>query len=406
MWLRKVIVTVAALLLVSSAGTAAGLILRPGPEMPARNESAVSAPLPAPESTTRKDTKVLYVNINSKGEVIVAGGGMPLRTPAEIEDYFLRQFTDLQAWAKERGDKAGAVQTIVMVRASEQTEAEGVCQVLRLCHKAGFQRLQLETNAKQRGGLVEYAGKQAVLAKPELSIIVKAVRADKDAGNLSHLVVVSPDGESSIEDTASLSKFLQVVRQDLKNKDDLPLYVDNALKFGQLIQTVDACLGAGFTHIHFLPEPEEPNALHAEARLQQALVHKRWGDLESRMKILSKRLGASQKKEEQDKGGKLKELLQIADDRAVTARADQLSELLAGQLPTLNEAKAMRDHSAQLVKRFEELQAELQRLNRPFKDEYLLAIEKSLGDLVTGQSAVGKLLGRYVKMLEDKLFAG
>jgi biopolymer transport protein ExbD len=101
------------------------------------------------------ETDILILNINSKGEIVQlpkAGdpNPEPISEPADIRYFINEQAKHFRALAAERGDRSGKLTTLVIIRASENTEYQAIYQVLRYCKDAGFTRLQLRAFIENR----------------------------------------------------------------------------------------------------------------------------------------------------------------------------------------------------------------------------------------------------------------
>jgi biopolymer transport protein ExbD len=89
-----------------------------------------------------KETDVRYLNVNEKGETLVVGRREPLRTLLEVEDYLKQESALIKKKLKDEG-KAEELQTIIVIRADKRTDYKPVYEVMQVCKKAGFRKLQL-----------------------------------------------------------------------------------------------------------------------------------------------------------------------------------------------------------------------------------------------------------------------
>jgi biopolymer transport protein ExbD len=96
----------------------------------------------------KSEVDVLYLNMDEEGRLLVVGRPIPLRSMGEINYYVKQQFADTKRAAEERGDKSGAVQTAVIVRAHRDVNFAQVYQLLRACKDAGYRKLQLRAYTK------------------------------------------------------------------------------------------------------------------------------------------------------------------------------------------------------------------------------------------------------------------
>jgi biopolymer transport protein ExbD len=101
------------------------------------------------------ETDILFVNINSKGEIVqLPKAGEPPPEPladaAEIRFYLNEEYRRAERRAAERGDKSGKVTTLVIIRPSRNAEYKPVYYVLRCCKDAGFKKMQLRAFIENR----------------------------------------------------------------------------------------------------------------------------------------------------------------------------------------------------------------------------------------------------------------
>ncbi len=90
-----------------------------------------------------KETDVRYLNVNDKAEVLVLGRREPLRTLLEVEDYLKQEANLIKKKLKDEGKPDEQLQTIVVIRADKRTDYKPVYEVMQVCKKAGFRKLQL-----------------------------------------------------------------------------------------------------------------------------------------------------------------------------------------------------------------------------------------------------------------------
>jgi biopolymer transport protein ExbD len=107
----------------------------------------VSADIQLPTSQSarpmdRAETDVLFLNLDAKGIVHVPGEPQPLTTPAAVQVYLRRQFTDAKNLAIERGDKEGHVHTTIIIRADRNSTYKQVFQLMLWCRDVGFRKIE------------------------------------------------------------------------------------------------------------------------------------------------------------------------------------------------------------------------------------------------------------------------
>ena len=95
------------------------------------------------------------------------------------------------------------------------------------------------------------------LALPaNLTVVLKTVRDGVHDGNLSAIEVKSLEGGSvALPDIPTLERYLKVQQGEVQNKDDIKIEAEGKLKYSLVIDTVDACMKAGFKKVGFSPPP-------------------------------------------------------------------------------------------------------------------------------------------------------
>lgn len=91
---------------------------------------------------------VLFLNIDSLGQLIVPGHERPLRTQGEINFYLRQQYTDARRLVDLRGGAGSDVPTTVIIRAHRDANFAAIYQVLRTCKDLGYRKLQLRALTK------------------------------------------------------------------------------------------------------------------------------------------------------------------------------------------------------------------------------------------------------------------
>jgi biopolymer transport protein ExbD len=105
------------------------------------------------KSIDRKDTALLFLNVDEKGHVLRLDGP-PLTNPLEIEGYLKRRHReDLELAKKDtKGGDEAEPKTLVIIRAHQGATFEKVYRVMSACRKAGYRRVQLRAIIHSVGG--------------------------------------------------------------------------------------------------------------------------------------------------------------------------------------------------------------------------------------------------------------
>lgn len=90
----------------------------------------------------------------------------------------------------------------------------------------------------------------------EMTVIIKTQQDASSDGSISQLAVQGRAGETVIQNTEALYKYLQKARQELTNRNDLKIQADSRLKYAYIMEVMDMCTRAGFTNIGFAPPPD------------------------------------------------------------------------------------------------------------------------------------------------------
>jgi biopolymer transport protein ExbD len=198
---------------------------------------------------TDPPTDVLYLNLNAQGELLIAGRAEPLKTEDQIKQYLALRFADARNAAKANGEEE--VRTVVIIRASKDADFPAVFGLLREAKTAGFRHWQLraveQANQAKPGVVVEKPQQGGA----ELTVLVRPAANDNTA--IGPIVVRSGDASVTLRDVAAMEKYLAARRPDLTNRDDIRIESASKMKYGAVIEVMDACLKAGFTKVGFLP---------------------------------------------------------------------------------------------------------------------------------------------------------
>jgi len=91
--------------------------------------------------------------------------------------------------------------------------------------------------------------------KSQITVVLRAERSGIAPGSLNSVIVQTPSGESDVRTLQGLQDFLARQRssQDITNKDDIQIQAESSLKYAFVIDAMDTCVKAGFTHVGFSP---------------------------------------------------------------------------------------------------------------------------------------------------------
>jgi biopolymer transport protein ExbD len=94
--------------------------------------------------------------------------------------------------------------------------------------------------------------------KSQITVVLRVDRSEINAGVLSQVTVQTPSGESEVRNLQGLHDFLvrQRSSQDITNKDDIQIQAESKLKYSFVIEAMDTCVKAGFTHVGFGAPPD------------------------------------------------------------------------------------------------------------------------------------------------------
>lgn len=94
-------------------------------------------------ATDKRETDVLYLNVNNEGKVIVVGRNEPLSRVDEIEFYLKDEAEAHRRDLRAKGETGDELKRIIIIRADKNADYAQVYTLLQTCKKVGFRRLQL-----------------------------------------------------------------------------------------------------------------------------------------------------------------------------------------------------------------------------------------------------------------------
>jgi biopolymer transport protein ExbD len=110
------------------------------------NESIQLPVMQSARPMDKRETDVLYLNLNVAGHLEVIGQQV-LTTEGDMRFYLRRQYDDAQRLARIRG-KSDEVRTMVVIRADRSAAYKDVYQLLDMCKKTGYRKFQLRAMTK------------------------------------------------------------------------------------------------------------------------------------------------------------------------------------------------------------------------------------------------------------------
>jgi biopolymer transport protein ExbD len=95
----------------------------------------------------KRETDLLYLNLNSEGKLEVPGREQPFTTLLDMKFYLRSQYEDAQRTSRERGE-GGKVNTGIVIRADQSVDYRDVYQLMRACREVGYRKLQIRAKTK------------------------------------------------------------------------------------------------------------------------------------------------------------------------------------------------------------------------------------------------------------------
>ena len=99
----------------------------------------------------RTEVDVLFLNLDAKGNVHAPGEPKALTTPAAVQVYLRRQFSDAKSLAIDRGDKSGKVNTTIIIRADRNSTYQQVFELMLWCRDVGYRKIEQRAYIKTEG---------------------------------------------------------------------------------------------------------------------------------------------------------------------------------------------------------------------------------------------------------------
>jgi biopolymer transport protein ExbD len=95
----------------------------------------------------KRETDMIYLNLNREGKLEVPGRDQPLVTMLDKKVYLSAQYQDTKRALKASG-QPDDVKTSVVIRADKNVEYKEVYELLRLCREVGYHKLQVRAMTK------------------------------------------------------------------------------------------------------------------------------------------------------------------------------------------------------------------------------------------------------------------
>lgn len=93
------------------------------------------------------DSDVLFLNVNSEGNVEVVGQSEPLTTKPAITYYLKQQYEDTLRRQRIRDEKQ-QIRTAVIIRADRAASYGRLYEIMRACKEVGYRKLQIRAMTK------------------------------------------------------------------------------------------------------------------------------------------------------------------------------------------------------------------------------------------------------------------
>jgi biopolymer transport protein ExbD len=98
---------------------------------------------------------------------------------------------------------------------------------------------------------------QTLEVQADVTVLVRTQQDGEHKGEISALTVEDRGGRKDFGTKLdALQKHLEELRKEVNNKDAIKIQGDGRLKWGSIVQVMDACRKAGFENISFAPPPD------------------------------------------------------------------------------------------------------------------------------------------------------
>lgn len=89
-----------------------------------------------------------------------------------------------------------------------------------------------------------------------VTVVVKTVRDGLNDGAISALIIQAEEGETLVPGLAALRHNLEARRREQGAKAQVRIAAEGRLKFGCVIDVLDACVQSGYQKVGFAPPPD------------------------------------------------------------------------------------------------------------------------------------------------------
>jgi biopolymer transport protein ExbD len=96
-----------------------------------------------------KSDDILFLNVNSSGQILSVGQPRPLTGDEEVAKFLQAAYADAKRRAADKAHRLGGnanqsdAELLVIIRADRDAEYEAVYRVMRKCQEAGLRKMQL-----------------------------------------------------------------------------------------------------------------------------------------------------------------------------------------------------------------------------------------------------------------------
>ena len=211
----------------------------------------------------------VLLHLDGDGLLFVPERAEPLPSTEEINAYLCRAFQDAERMVNAA--RPEDVQTLVIITAEAKTPYDSVYGLMRESKRAGFSRWDLREKGTERERQQPPArGHQADSTDPAFdpanpsyltprqlrwTILIRSAPPGAK-GRFGALVILQPEGETSVPDFVQLERFLKARRQDELELEEIHLMPDSQITYDTVLQVVKMCRRVGFTSICYDPPPD------------------------------------------------------------------------------------------------------------------------------------------------------
>src|SRR5260221_4211229 len=111
---------------------------------------------------------------------------------------------------------------------------------------------QIALNLPSQGGVINVNGIDSDIEPKtfvEVTVVVRTRQGVGASGGISQLLIQQREGNTTVEDLATLTAVLRKIRSGLANQDELTIAADSRLKWGHVVTVADHCRDSGFRSV-------------------------------------------------------------------------------------------------------------------------------------------------------------